>query len=164
MKSIRDWFVRLIRGKPHFYVGGEKNPYLIRWYLIPRNPLINVYLHKFLRDDDDRALHCHPWWFISVMIWGKYYEFVDKNGSEAGAIVRSAPSIAFRSATHCHRVKLPRMAPAEPRALVPIPCWTIVITGPKCRVWWFHCPKGFVPWFDFVDHADTGNVGKGCGE
>ena len=51
----RDWFKTLISGKPHFVIGGADDPYMLRWYLIPRNRRFNIYLHKFLRDDDDRA-------------------------------------------------------------------------------------------------------------
>ncbi len=41
--------------KPDFIIGGPENPYLLRWYLIPQNRFFNVYLHKILRSDDDRA-------------------------------------------------------------------------------------------------------------
>jgi hypothetical protein len=39
---------------PSFVVGGHVDPYLYRWYLIPRNKFLNIYLHKFLRSDDDQ--------------------------------------------------------------------------------------------------------------
>ena len=55
--------VRVQRRAPDFVIGGSDNPYLLRWFLIPRNPVFNVYLHKFMRSDDDRALHTHPWLF-----------------------------------------------------------------------------------------------------
>ena len=35
--------------------------YLSRWHIIPRNRYFNIYLHKFVGSDDDRALHDHPW-------------------------------------------------------------------------------------------------------
>lgn len=142
---IWKWFKRLISGKPHLTIGGVEAPYMLRWYIIPRNPLLNVYLHKFMRDDDDRALHDHPWWFVSLMIRGRYVEWTPLPK------VRRAPSIAFRRATTRHRVTLPAG-----------PCWTLVITGRKAREWGFWCPKGFVPWHQFVDRNDEGNVGRGC--
>lgn len=157
MKSLWHWFRQFFTGRPHFIVGGADNPYLLRWYLIPRNPWLNIYLHKFLRDDDDRALHDHPWWFISVMLRGAYREWERFQG-EFIYTDRHAPSLAYRSASHAHRVVLPRF----PGGL-PIPCWTIVVTGPKVREWGFHCPKGWVPWHQFIDHSDEGNIGKGCG-
>ena len=149
------WFKTLISGRPHFYIGGEDNPYMLRWFLIPRNRWLNVYLHKFMRDDDDRAMHDHPWWFVSVMLRGMYIECI----SPTNAILRRTGSVALRRATHRHRVELLRNKDGTR-----ITCWTLVITGRKVRTWGFWCPKGFVPWFDFVDQNDTGNVGKGCGE
>lgn len=164
------WLRTLLSGRPHFAIGGESNPYMLRWYLIPRNRWINVYLHKFVRDDDDRALHDHPWWFVSLMLWGSYREFVEPFWARFKAVGcfviddqrtwvdRRAPSIAFRQANHRHRVELFKRPDGTP-----IPCWTIVITGPKVREWGFWCPKGFVPWWKFVDRDDHGNIGPGCG-
>lgn len=54
MKRLWRWFKILVSGYPHFYIGGIAKPYLLRWFLIPRNPWFNIYLHKFLCDDDDR--------------------------------------------------------------------------------------------------------------
>ena len=137
-----------------FYIGGMENPYMIRWYVIPRNRWFNIYLHKFCRDDDDRALHDHPWWFVSFMLCGQYTEYTPK-----GSKIRKAMTFAFRTATARHRIELPKDNGGKP-----MPCWTLVITGRKKRVWGFWCPRGFVPWHEFVDHTDEGNVGKGCGE
>lgn len=144
-----NWFLRLLSGKPHFVIGNLHNPYMFRWYLIPRNHWLNIYLHKFLRDDDDRALHDHPWWFISFLIWGRYDEHTD-----SALIRRKSPSIAYRPAERRHRIALIDNKPA----------WTIVITGPKSREWGFWCPKGFVPWYQFVKRDNSGEVGPGCGE
>ena len=160
-----NWLRTLLSGKPHFYIGGKENPYLLRWYLIPRNRWFNIYLHKFLRDDDDRALHDHPWWFISIMLKGSYIEHCDPlqypyDGYWARVRLaehRATPSIAFRAAEHRHRVEL-QQRPDGSR----VPCWTLVVTGRKAREWGFWCPKGFVPWHQFVDHTDHGNTGRGC--
>lgn len=68
-----------------------------------------------------------------------------------------ATSVAFRPATSRHRVELLKDAAGNS-----VPCWTIVVTGRKVREWGFWCPRGFVPWHQFVDHTDTGNTGRGC--
>lgn len=149
-----NWLRTLLSGQPHFYIGGTENPYMLRWYLFPRNHWLNLYLHKFLRDDDDRALHDHPWWFASFMLAGRYKEHLPN-----GTFQRRVWSLAFRRSTHRHRVELDKDSNGKA-----IPCWTLVVTGPKIRTWGFWCPRGFVPWFDFVDHSDVGNVGKGCGD
>lgn len=142
------WFRRLLSGRPHFVIGEGDRPYLLRWYLIPRNPWVNLYLHKFLRDDDDSALHDHPWWFISFVIRGAYREVLPE-----GSVIRRAGSLGYRQAEHRHRVELLR-----------VPTWTIVMTGPKKRTWGFWCPKGFVPWQEFTKPERPGEVGRGCGE
>jgi hypothetical protein len=164
--SFIEWIRTLFSGRPHFYIGGRDNPYLLRWYLIPRNRWLNVYLHKFMRDDDDRAMHCHPWWFISILIKGEYAEHRGIPGEYHGLpmvsfsrVERRAPSIAYRRATDRHRIELRKFMHVRP-----IPCWTIVITGRKLREWGFYCPKGFVPWHEFVAQEDHGNIGKGCGD
>jgi hypothetical protein len=70
---------------------------------------------------------------------------------------RSAPSIAFRAAEHRHRVVLRKHRDGNP-----IPCWTLILTGPKQREWGFWCPQGFVVWTRFVDRTNHGSVGRGC--
>ncbi|SKM81860.1 Uncharacterised protein [Mycobacteroides abscessus subsp. massiliense] len=175
------WLRKWVRLEPHQPIGSEgEPPYLLRWYVIPRNRWLNVYLHKFLRDDDDRALHDHPWWFLSLVLWGQYIEVTDD-----GRSVRSAPELwrlfwgdrplVFRPALWRHRVELVK-APAtsvertriRPR-LRALPCWTLIVTGPRTRLWGFWCsgpawpgasPRHyvdrFVPWDEFGD--------AGCGE
>ena len=152
------WLRRLMSGKPHFIIGGVDDPYLLRWFLIPRNHILNVYLHKFLRSDDDRALHDHPWWFVSIMLRGRYLEWLPDSHH-----LRRAPSIAFRPAEHIHRVEL--LTSLDDFDAGPQPCWTLIITGPKMRHWGFHCPKGFVPWEKFVAKSSTNSeTSLGCGE
>lgn len=152
-----NWFWR----KADFAIGGWEDPYLLRWYVLPRNRWINLYLHKFCRDDDDRALHDHPWWFVSVMIRGMYTEIIaqDPEANSGRGFVRSAPSIAFRRAEHRHRVVLERDDAGEI-----VPCWTLVITGPRVRDWGFWCPQGFVHWKDFTTGDQGEKVGRGCGD
>lgn len=155
-----EWLRILFSGKPHFVIGGAESPYMLRWYLIPRNRRLNIYLHKFLRDDDDRALHDHPWWFVSLILKAGYWEVVPHPDGGPGNTVlkRKWGSIAFRHAKHRHRVVL--FAPTG----ISEPCWTLVVTGRNSRTWGFWCPKGFIPWHQFVDADDTGNVGRGCGD
>lgn len=70
-----DWLIANARRRaPDFIIGGRDDPYMLRWWLIPRNPIFNIYLHKFLRDDDDRALHDHPWFWCSILLHGDYVE------------------------------------------------------------------------------------------
>ncbi|WP_457226787.1 hypothetical protein [Mycobacteroides abscessus] len=134
----KHWFRKLIHGQPHQIIGGNNDPYLLRWYLIPRNPVLNIYLHQFLRSDDDRALHDHPWWFWSMVLLGHYYE----HRADGRRIKRHAGSIAYRRAETRHRVELPTSN--DPFSLLSREdsCVILVITGPRVRVWGFWCKAG----------------------
>lgn len=149
------------RRSPDFVVGGALHPYLKRWWLIPRNRFFNIYLHQFLRSDDDRALHDHPWFNLSILLRGYYIE-VTPHGDK----IRGPGAVILRSPWSRHRIELLQAGSvARLQKLFPHirqECWTIFITGPRLRDWGFHCPQGFVPWQKFTSPADKGNIGKGC--
>jgi hypothetical protein len=161
LKRVISFFWR----DPDFYIGGKDNPYLLRWWIIPRNRFFNIYLHKFLRDDDDRALHDHPWASCSIILKGGYIEHQPE-----GVYVRKPGRIYFRRATQAHRIELHRgywcswcanvwhPDSSEPGR----PAWTLFITGPKIREWGFHCPEKWVHWRDFTTGQNGELVGKGC--
>jgi hypothetical protein len=152
-----------------YIIGGIDDPYLRRWFVIPRNPVFNIYLHQFLRSDDDRALHDHPWLFnASVMLLGQYLEHTIKDG---GVEVVSKPQTGdwkFRWGPAPHRVELFHAGFATGNGKVcaignPLSCWTVFITGPRVREWGFHCPQsGWIHWKAFTARDDKGAIGKGC--
>ena len=133
--------------KPDMVIGGRERPYLLRWYVIPRNPVFNVYLHQFLRSDDDRALHDHPWMNLSVLLKGRYREH-----TQGGHRDFKAGQFRFRwTGRIAHRIELTHG-----------PVWTLFVTGPRYRQWGFLCPQGWRHWKDFVSMNDSGQVGPGC--
>lgn len=147
------FIARITRRPPDFVIGGEERPYLLRWWVIPRNRLFNVYLHCFLRSDDDRALHDHPWANASILLRGRYVEHtIAEGGIEHRRELRSGDFRVRSSGRFAHRVEL-----------VDGPCWTLFITGPRYREWGFHCPRaGWIHWKEFTAADDIGAVGKGC--
>lgn len=141
----------LFKRSPDQIIGEPENPYLYRWFVVPRNKYLNIYLHNFLRSDDDRALHDHPWINASIPLKGYLLEIL----SDGSRNIRKPGRIYFRSATEPHRLEIPSLLKEKP--------WTLFITGPYLRTWGFHCPKGWVCWKDFVSIYDGGNkIGKGC--
>jgi hypothetical protein len=129
------------------YVIGEP-AYMRRWWIVPRNEQQNVYLHEILRDDDDRALHDHPWDNTSLLLIGRYREITPD-----GAFIREAGSLVSRKATDSHRLEL----------IDDQPCVSLFFTGPKVREWGFHCPEGrWVHWRDFTGGVNSELVGRGC--
>ena len=175
--------MRALSREPDFIIGGKDNPYLLRWYLVPwriwhrqarENPTLwrrvkgflglvlpSVYLHCFLRSDDDRALHDHPWFWCSILLRGGYTEHTIARGGIHHRRERRAPSMKVSSPWRAHRVELFEI-PGAP--WVCSPTWTLFITGPRFREWGFHCPNGWVPWRKFTAADDPGSIGRGCGE
>jgi hypothetical protein len=138
---------------PDIEIGGSVDPYLRRWFLIPRNRWFNIYLHQFCRSDDDRALHDHPWWNLSILLRGQYDEHTISDGGVSVRTTRMAGELKFRKAKSAHRIELTHG-----------PCWTLFLTGPRIREWGFHCPQGWRHWRIFTA-GDRGElVGRGCGE
>lgn len=127
-------------------------PYLVRYRLF-ECPRFGIYLHHILLSDDDRHLHCHPWSFISVLLWGSYDEVYfsttslyqtrltpsgDKPIGITEQIHRRAPSACFRRAEHAHRLLLSK------------PCWTLVLRGPHRRAWGFYTESGWVDAKEYI--------------
>lgn len=139
---------------PDFIIGEKENPYLKRWYVIPRNPVFNVYLHQILRSDDPRALHDHSYWNVSFIIKGGYWEV--RPGPEPDSLAtywRGPGTVIARLAKSPHRLEVMRDKPA----------WTIFITGPRFREWGFHCPKGWRHWSEFAKNENgVSSIGMGC--
>lgn len=90
-------------------------PYAIWWRV--EFPFGSVRVHHWLAPDDDRALHDHPWWFITLVLRGGYTDHTewDEEHLRAG-------SIRYRPALHQHTV-------------VPDPggAWTVLVTGARDR-------------------------------
>lgn len=168
--------------EPDVIIGELDNPYLFRWFIIPKNRFFNIYLHRFMRSDDDRALHDHPWWSIGMLLSGRYLEHVPDYSLEY-TMIESSQSGPWKMLTNrwihrratvtrlrrpfrpiirragcIHRVELMKTITGKER-----PVWTLFITGPKIREWGFWCPKGFKHWREFVKLRPGGNqVGAGC--
>ena len=150
---MKQWFINWAqRRDPDFIIGGDNDPYLIRWWFIPRNPIFNIYIHLFLRSDDDRALHDHPWINFSWLLSNAYTEHRIEQGGINTKTLRTEGDWCFRrSGKMAHRIELTNG-----------PCWTLFITGPRYRQWGFHCPHRWIHWKEFCDVQDSGNIGKGC--
>lgn len=151
------------RRRPDFVVG---RGHMIRWYLVPRNPLANVYLHKHC-GDDPADMHDHMYASISLVLSGSIAEYyveearkvhnmgrkLSSNGSYD--LVRAARrrrleegQVVVRSSRMAHRLAL-RSSEA----------WTIFVTGPRVKSWGFWCPRGFQPFERYVERR---GLSSGC--
>ena len=163
-----------IRRSPDYIVGADDpaGAYLHRWYLIPRNRVFNIYLHKFLRDDDDRALHDHPWPSCSFILEGGYIEHTIADGGIHSRQYMPPGTLRLMRPKHAHRVELiawevlyvptEHGIPLRTRSRVEF-AWTLFITGPRIRRWGFHCPdQGWIDFERFTKPGSTGETGAGC--
>jgi hypothetical protein len=132
----------VVRSHPPVLTWAEKLglpecPYVIRWTLQTRVGSLRV--HRWLGQDDDRANHDHPWWFLTFVVRGGYTD-----RSPHGDEVLAAPAVRFRPALHQHTV-IP-----GPRG-----AWTVMVTGPKTRLWGFWTDGKFLKankWFARFGH------------
>ena len=144
-----DQMISYLYDEVHSNIAEDDAIFLYRWWIVKRAKAkrfrFNIYLHRFVRSDEDRALHDHPWWSISILLKGLIWEiYQDQQGNHSANynIRRFIP--LFRPATHAHRIILESKD-----------AWTLFITGPKIREWGFWCPQGWRHWKDFA-------FGQGC--
>lgn len=106
----------------------QLGPLLIRYELL-RTRWGNLYLHHFLRSDNDRHFHDHPWSFITLLLSSGYWEHTPR-----GTFWRRRFSLLFRPAEWQHWVEILR------------PVWTLILVRPKRREWGFITERGWVQW------------------
>ena len=121
-QRIKRLSARKTVGEEHVY-----EDYLTRYYLLPDNPVCNLFLHIWHASDQFDALHDHPWASVSVLIRGELFEITEKY---AARVKKYLP--VFRRATHRHRIQVPQ------QQHTPI---TIFLTFIKVREWFFWCQK-----------------------
>lgn len=124
--------------------------YLNRWG-IGHDRVGRVLLHKMEAPDPGVDLHDHPWWFVSIVVWGGY--------TEQRADIREAPMLARIAARFgspgCSRGVVEERRPGSIRLmrltechtitdLHRRTCWTLVIGGPRRRRWGFYLPAGYM--------------------
>lgn len=119
------------------FAAGQARPGIL-W---PSGP-IAVYLHRFHRGDEDKALHNHPWrWALSLVLTGGYSE--ERRVGGAFVVQHIVRPLSFNWIGHddFHRVDL-----------LEADCWTLFISGPKVSSWgfWDRHTGEFIPWREFI--------------
>ena len=156
LNAIASWLIRHAQRTPYLHI----SRYMNRWWLIPYNRFgIAARIHQILRSDEDRHLHDHPWWYISVVLRGGYWEITLPRGDAEPnrmrllhGVWRGPGSIAFRRASHFHKIKLPgRDDTGSSIGIgVDVSCWTLFITGPKSQDWGFLVGQEKIPARDYL--------------
>ena len=128
--------VRIIKDR------NDEDDYLIRHYMLIQDRKdfpFNVFLHKFMKGDED-DIHDHPWGFFHLILSGGYYEHVTAN--EDGVSLDKGLKRVWRGPgywkivgpSYKHRIELGDSKP-----------WTIFIPFKRCRDWGFWIPNDGTP-------------------
>lgn len=157
MKSVVQILDRLFEKR--VIVNCERDPYLNRWYVL-RTQRLGIFIHQFVRSDEDRALHDHPWSFLVIPLWGGYIEHSDttledadfldllkltsaqaEEAFESRRVPRSRRvwpiiSTRYRSTKYRHRVELIKGRHS----------WSLFFRFTKVREWGFWPKDGFIQW------------------
>lgn len=138
--SIESFLHRVLGRFKHMVIYNcFRDKYLTRWYLV-RNNRLGVFLHLFHHSDEDRALHDHPWSFVSIILWRGY---IEHTGCKDPSCVRPSHQhakrkwpgmILFRPAEWRHRVEL-----VDGRQAI-----SLIIRFNRRRVWGYWFPSGFI--------------------
>lgn len=146
--------------------GGPEDIYLIRYPLF-ESKFLTVYIHRFLRSDQDDH-HDHPFNFWSYVATGGYEEqLLDPAFAPHEAPVllncfhtisqrREVGSLAYRPSTAIHRVIVDQELKYADKDKAPL---TVIFLGRRHREWgfWKLFPysriantRGFVPWHEYL--------------
>lgn len=132
--------------------------YMERWWRVPRNWATNVYFHVVRRSDDDRALHDHPWFSISLVLDGGYYEHTIAEGGVHHREWFGPGRVRFRwTGKKAHRLELAVEGNIDGTyrtadtisGFMEAPARTIFITGPVMRRWGFHDSRRWVDAYEW---------------
>lgn len=133
----RSFFDQPVLGWPQRRVimscDASRGPLLTRYFLL-RTPVVALYLHHLHASDEDRALHDHPWSFITCLLSSGYWEWIPESANCDRRVWRRRFSILWRQAEWQHRLELAR------------PCWTLVLRFRRRREWGFITPNGWLDW------------------
>jgi hypothetical protein len=134
MEALSNLIIKFAKRTPYFHLEG----YMNRWWLLkPRKWLpISARVHEIIRSDDDRALHDHPWSYVSIILRGGYWEHTPDGKRK----YYGAGSILYRPYTSIHRLEIPEGTTAT----------TLFIMGPYKQGWGFHTPEGKIPWREYI--------------
>lgn len=150
-KRLVQWAMNFAARKaPDMEIGTD---YLKRWFVIPPNPLLSVYIHVISSSDPGRGMHDHRSANLSIVLSGKYDEVTPEKWARVADLcplwwdghefsehrTKYGGDITFRWGSTPHRLLL---EPGQ-KAL------TLFITGPTYRKWGFWTKTGWVPWDEY---------------
>jgi hypothetical protein len=147
LRALVNSLIAYAKRTPYFHLPGYMERY---WLLKPRWWTLgcSIRIHHILRSDEDRALHDHPWPFVTLILRGGYYEErpvfseypVWALHEPTGTTWHGAGSVLVRAARSRHRLRLARYSTT----------WTLFFMGPWRQQWGFYTSEGKVHWSKYL--------------
>lgn len=184
---IPGWLVqRLLRfafDKPYFNLAVNGEPYMDRWWCMPRWCLKTVGLgdgsselrpkswlpvvirvHRIITSDSDRHLHDHPFDNISWLLRGGYWELlpvaIDPQWSQEPVSAPNAFAVREKTSTVFRpEGSIIRRRASDRHAIRLVPgqqVFSLFIQFRKCQPWGFYTPRGKVYWWDYSTVVEAG--------
>ncbi len=174
MKKIgnwKEWLINYAKRTPYSHIG----TYMQRWWIVPyrhecalkwyRNPFgwllqqfdIAIRIHEIHKSDNARAVHDHPWYYITVILKGGYVEITSERQADGTYLenrkMYTAGDILFRKAEYRHRLEMidydlhTWLEHGEPEVTT-----TLFITFKKTNDWgFFPKPNKFIPYKKYLE-------------
>ena len=125
----------------------NKEPYLVRYYMLftDRDKFpFNVFIHKFMKGDDDEDPHDHPWGFFHIILSGGYWEEVPIDETEETKFYKGFCKIWRRpgywnivNSDYTHRIELDDKKPKP---------WTLFVPFKRDNTWGFWTKNNMNTW------------------
>ncbi|WP_051378820.1 hypothetical protein [Derxia gummosa] len=166
---VIDWLIRRSRRSPYPNIGNYmERGWLLRCDRKKAWPPFGARIHHVLRSDHDRALHDHPWWNLSWVLRGGYWEVTSAAEARPGVLRPEAARLiellgtldtaaGLAHATEAARLgvfwrgpgaMVRRSAATAHRLVVPKggEAWSLFVMGKKSQWWGFITPEGKMYW------------------
>ena len=136
------------------YDRANKEPYLIRYYLLftdRKKFPFNVFIHKFMKGDDDEDPHDHPWGFFHIILSGGYWEQIPVDEKDNPKFYKGFYKVWRKpgywnivNAKYTHRIELDDATPKP---------WTLFIPLKQNNYWGFWVKNNMNVWGK-INHED----------
>ena len=152
-----------LRAETWSHLNEITEPTMDRTALFPKNDFNNHFLHKYTQGEFGApALHDHPWWSISFLLYGKLEEVTyDVPQSELEDFRYGYQPIekkVIRPNWPIKREPIPRVLVRPPGLVHTVQlksekAATYFVTGPRVRNWGFYTKWGWIPYHRMAEFA-----------
>lgn len=148
------WLIEHAKKTPYFHLEGYMERFWVikpRWWL----PIASR-IHHILRSDSDKHLHDHPWYYLTIILRGGYWEvtfadplkdygyrynlFQGEDGQWYKKRWYGPGSVIIRKPNSWHRLIVNEGETA----------WTWFTTSKKVQEWGFKTPQGKIHWRQYL--------------